>query len=79
MQELIINILLCVLVVTAAGFLITANRHKNSMTKKQKKMLTRILIASAMLLGLQFLTPALLAQMDSYLFPSAGRWMRFAL
>lgn len=79
MQELIINILLCVLVVTAAGVLITANRHKNSMTKKQKKMLTRILIASVMLLGLQFLTPALLAQMDSYLFPSAGRWMRFAL
>ncbi|MCI8815831.1 MAG: cadmium-translocating P-type ATPase [Angelakisella sp.] len=49
------------------------------MTKKQKTMLTRILIAAAMLLGLQFLPAEAFAQIDGYLFPSAGRWIRFAL
>ncbi|MDE7054441.1 MAG: cadmium-translocating P-type ATPase [Oscillospiraceae bacterium] len=49
------------------------------MTKKQKTMLVRILIAAAMLLGLQFLPAETFAQLDGYLFPSAGRWVRFAL
>ena len=49
------------------------------MTKKQKVMLTRILIAAAMLLGLQFLPAETFAQIDGYLFPSAGRWVRFGL
>ena len=42
-------------------------------------MLTRILIAAAMLLGLQFLPAETFAQIDGYLFPSAGRWVRFGL
>ena len=79
MQELIVNILLIVVVLTAAGFLATAGKPKNGMTKKQKKMLKRILIASSMLLALQFLSAELLAQVDELLFPSAGRWLRFAL
>lgn len=80
MQELIVNILLIVVVVlTAAGFLATAGNPKNGMTKKQKNMLKRILIASSMLLALQFLSSELLAQVDELLFPSAGRWLRFAL
>lgn len=79
MQELIVNILLIVVVLTAAGFLATAGNPKNDMTKKQKKMLKRILIASSMLLALQFLSAELLAQVDELLFPSAGRWLRFAL
>lgn len=79
MQELIVNILLIVVVLTAAGFLVTAGNPKNGMTKKQKKMLKRILIASSMLLALQFLSAELLAQVDELLFPSAGRWLRFAL
>ncbi len=79
MQELIVNILLIVVVLTAAGFLATAGNPKNGMTKKQKKMLKRILIASSMLLALQFLSAELLAQVDELLFPSAGRWLRFAL
>ncbi|MCI8422178.1 MAG: cadmium-translocating P-type ATPase [Lawsonibacter sp.] len=49
------------------------------MTKKQKTMLVRILIAAAMLLGLQFLSAETFAQLDGYLFPSAERWIRFAL
>lgn len=79
MQELIVNILLIVVVLTAAGFLATAGNPKNGMTKKQKKMLKRILIASSMLLALQFLSAELLAQVDELLFPSVGRWLRFAL
>lgn len=79
MQELIVNILLIVVVLTAAGFLATAGNPKNGMTKKQKKMLKRILIASSMLLALQFLSAELQAQVDELLFPSAGRWLRFAL
>lgn len=79
MQELIVNILLIVVVLTAAGFLATAGNPKNGMTKKQKNMLKRILIASSMLLALQFLSAELLAQVDELLFPSAGRWLRFAL
>lgn len=79
MQELIVNILLIVVVLTAAGFLATAGNPKNGMTKKQKKMLKRILIASSMLLALQFLSAELLSGLDELLFPAAGRWVRFAL
>ncbi|MCI8418930.1 MAG: cadmium-translocating P-type ATPase [Oscillospiraceae bacterium] len=49
------------------------------MTKKQKTMLSRILLAAAVLLGLQFLPAELFARLDGVLFPSAGRWVRFAL
>lgn len=66
-------------VLTAAGFLVTAEKRRGEMTKKQKKMLTRIFLASAMLLGLQFLSAELLVQFDRQLFPSAGRVIRFAL
>ena len=80
MQELVINGLLTVVILTAVllRFFIGA-RADSGMTKKQKTMLTRILIAAAMLLGLQFLPAEAFAQIDGYLFPSAGRWIRFAL
>ncbi len=42
-------------------------------------MLGRILIAAALLLGLQSLPAEFFAQADAYLFPGAGRWLRFAL
>ncbi len=79
MQELIVNILLIALVLTSAGLLLVVGKRKDGMTKKQKKMLSRILAASVMLLGLQFLSVEMLAQLDAYLFPSAGRWLRFGL
>ena len=80
MQELVINGLLTVVILTAVilRFFIGA-RADSGMTKKQKVMLTRILIAAAMLLGLQFLPAETFAQIDGYLFPSAGRWVRFGL
>ena len=79
MQELIIDVLLVAVVLAAAFFLVSAGRGKNDMTKKQKTMLNRILIASALLLGLQLLSDSLFVWLDAHLFPSAGRWGRFAL
>ena len=79
MQKLVVNILLSVVILTAAGLLLVVGRRKNGMTKKQQTMLIRILAAAAMLLGLQFLSAELFSQLDEYLFPSAGRWVRFAL
>ncbi|MBD5093136.1 MAG: cadmium-translocating P-type ATPase [Subdoligranulum sp.] len=49
------------------------------MTKKQKTMLERILAAAALLLVLQLLPAEVFAGLDRILFPSAGRWVRFAL
>ncbi|MBD5506149.1 MAG: cadmium-translocating P-type ATPase [Lachnospiraceae bacterium] len=48
------------------------------MTKKQRVMMTRILIASVILLALQFISAEAFDVVDSYLFPSAGRWIRLA-
>ena len=80
MQELIINGLLTVVILTAVILrFFMGTRADSGMTKKQKTMLVRILIAAAMLLGLQFLSAETFAQLDGYLFPSAGRWVRFAL
>ncbi len=78
MQELIINILLGVVILTSAGLLIFVGRRKDGMTKKQRTMMMRILISSAVLLGLQFASAEVFAKLDGVLFPSAGRWVRFA-
>ncbi len=79
MQELIVNGLLAVVILTALFLLLLVGGKPNSgMTKKQKVMLGRILIA-ALLLGLQSLPAEFFAQADAYLFPGAGRWLRFAL
>ncbi|MEH2942195.1 heavy metal translocating P-type ATPase [Lachnospiraceae bacterium KK002] len=48
------------------------------MTKKQRVMMIRILISAGILLALQFVSAELFDKADSYLFPSAGRWIRFA-
>lgn len=78
MQELIINILLIIVIATAALLLIFIGNRKDGMTKKQKKMMFRILIAAAILLILQFLNAEMFDRIDHYLFPSAGRLIRFA-
>ncbi len=79
MQELIINGLLIAVIAMAAFLLFSAGRRNGGMTKKQRTMLVRILAASAILLGLQFLSAETFRQLDGYLFPFAGRWVRFAL
>lgn len=73
MQEIIVNILLVVIIVMSAVFLfIIGSRQDGRMTKKQKKMLVRILITAALLLVLQ----AISAETFDKLFSSAGRWVR---
>ncbi len=78
MQELIINVLLIIVIITAAALLIFVGSRKDGMNRKQKKMMFRILIAAAILLGLQFLNAEMFDRIDHYLFPSAGRFIRFA-
>ena len=74
MQELVVNGLLTVVILTAVilRFFI-GTRAGSGMTKKQKAMLTRILIAAALLLGLQLLPAEVFARLPG------GRWVRFAL
>lgn len=77
MQELIINVLLIVVIVTAAVFLFIVGRSQNGrMTKKQKIMMIRILISASLLLALQSISGETFNQLDGYLFASAGRWIR---
>ncbi len=78
MQELIVNILLAVVILTAAGLLIFIGRRKGGMTKKQRTMMIRILISASVLLGLQFVSVEIFSTFDENLFSSAGRWIRFA-
>lgn len=80
MQEIIVNALLIVVIAMAAIFLFIVGRSENGrMTKKQKKMLVRILISAALLLLLQSVSAETFDQLDHYLFPSAGRFARLVL
>ncbi len=77
MQELIINVLLIVVIATAAIFLFIVGRSESGrMTKKQKTMLGRILVSAALLLVLQSVSAETFDRIDGYLFPSAGRLAR---
>ncbi len=77
MQELVISILLTVVVIMAAVLLIFVGSRKDGMTKKQRIMMVRILISAGILLALQFISSEMFDTADGYLFPSAGRWLRF--
>lgn len=77
MQELIINILLGVVILTAATLLIFIGSRKGGMTKKQKTMMIRILVSATVLLGLQFISAEMFGTFEKYLFPAAGRIIRF--
>ena len=78
MQELVISILLTVVIIMAAALLIFVGSRKDGMTKKQRVMMVRILISAGILLVLQFISAEMFDAVDGYLFPSAGRWLRFA-
>lgn len=78
MQEIIIDILLGAVIIAAAALLCIVGARKDGMTKKQRIMMVRILICSVILLGLQFATAEMFNSLDKFLFPSAGRWIRFA-
>lgn len=74
MQEIIIDILLSVVILASAGMLIFLG--KKSMNKNQRVMMTRIMIASIILLVLQFISADVFDRLDNILFPTAGRWIR---
>lgn len=80
MQEIVISVLLAVVIIMAAALILFAGGKKGGeMTGKQRSMLTRILIAASVMFALQFVSAKTFAKLDTYLFPSAGRWLRFAL
>lgn len=76
MQEIIVDILLCAVILISASLLFFADRRNREMTKKQRKMMIRILISSLILLCLQSIPTEAFSNIDGYLFPSAGRWIR---
>ena len=78
MQELVICILLTVVIIMAAIVLIFIGSRKGGLTRKQRVMMIRILITAVILLSLQFISAEMFDTVDNYLFPSAGRWIRFA-
>ena len=78
MEELVISILLMVVIIMAAALLIFVGSRKDGMTKKQRVMMIRILLSAGILLALQFISAEMFDTACGYLFPSAGRWFRFA-
>lgn len=78
MEELVISILLSVVIVMAALILAVVGRRKDGMTKKQRVMMSRILLSAGILLALQFIPTDTFDILDGYLFDSAGRILRFA-
>ena len=77
MEELVISILLMVVIIMAAALLIFVGSRKDGMTKKQRVMMIRILLSAGILLALQFISAEMFDTACGYLFPSAGRWLRF--
>ncbi len=76
MHEVIITVLLGVVILGSAAILAVTGRSAEGMTKKQKNVLTRILICACLLFLLQFVPTEIFEKADSYLFPTAGRWIR---
>lgn len=79
MAQIIISALLVFVLLAAIVLLVTAGRREGGMTKKQKKNVVRIFISAALLLVLEQLTAESFTFLDQWLFPSAGRVVRFAL
>lgn len=80
MQGMIISGLLAVVIIMTTVLIFFVGRKKSGeMTKKQRTMLIRILISSSIMLALQFMSAEIFSQVDTYLFQSAGRWIRLAL
>ena len=78
MQELVIIVLLAVVIITAVVLLIfSKGKNDGGMTKKQRKMLIRILVSAVIMFIMQFISPGVFAKIDKFIFPSAGRLLRF--
>ena len=79
MQEIIVSVVLAIVIIIALGLLFIVGRKQGGMTQEQRNVLIRILIASGILLGLQYIQASAFSGLDTSLFPSAGRWARFCL
>lgn len=75
MANIITSALFALITVMSLAFLFS----KTQMTKKQRKMLIRILVSTIMILALQFVTPDIFNKLDAYTFPSCGRIARLAV
>lgn len=74
MQELLESGLLVVVTILSVVLLLMGQKKSSGMTRKQKVMLWRILIATVLLLGLQTLGVEAFDQLGA-----AGRWIRLAV
>ena len=74
MQELLESSLLVVVTILSVVLLLMGQKKSSGMTRKQKVMLWRILIATVLLLGLQTLGAEAFDQLGA-----AGRWIRLAV
>ena len=75
MQEMIVNGLL--LAVTAmAVYVLFIGKVKNNLNKKQRTMMQRILLSSALLLLWNLFTPQVFDSIDGIVTYGAGRWIR---
>ena len=75
MQEIIVNGLL--LTVTAmAVYVLFIGKVKNNLNKKQRTMMQRILLSSALLLLWNLFTPQVFDSIDRIVTYGAGRWVR---
>lgn len=74
MQELLESGLLVVVTILSVVLLLMGQKKSSGMTRKQKVMLWRILIATVLLLGLQTLGAEAFDQLGA-----AGRWIRLAV
>ena len=74
MQELLESNLLVVVTILSVVLLLMGQKKSSGMTRKQKVMLWRILIATVLLLGLQTLGAEAFDQLGA-----AGRWIRLAV
>lgn len=74
MQELLESGLLVVVTIVSVVLLLMGQKKSSGMTRKQKVMLWRILIATVLLLGLQTLGAEAFDQLGA-----AGRWIRLAV
>ena len=74
MHELIESGLLIVVTILSVVLLLIGQKKGSGMTKRQKVMLWRILIATVLLLGLQTMGAEAFDQLGT-----AGRWVRLAV
>ncbi len=80
MEKVIIDILFAIVALMAVGLLVFAGRKSgNGMTKKQRRVLIRILVVSVLMFIFQFISAETFAQIDQFTVPSAGRVLRFVI